>query len=124
MLLRSGDVRYADAAIALGASHGTLESRQPMPIGSWKTGAATSAVGGWLSQPFVTLGGLQADISICYEDMLWWPHWPALIQKPDVIVSIANNWFIGGTAIEAIQAQSIASVAKLVDRPLVRARNE
>src|SRR5471032_2149657 len=89
VLLRSGDVRYADAAIALGASHGALASRQPMPIGSWRPGATASAVGGSLSQPFVTLGGLQADISVCYEDMLWWPHWRALIQKPDVIVSIA-----------------------------------
>lgn len=123
-LLRSGDVRYVDAVVAIGASRGAFASRQPMPVGSWRPGASATAVVGSLSQHFVTLGGLQAAISICYEDMLWWPHWRALIQKPDVIVSVANNWFIAGTALEAIQAQSIASIARLVDRPLVRARND
>jgi apolipoprotein N-acyltransferase len=122
--IRSGVVRYADAVIALGASHGAFASRQPMPVGDWRPGTAATAVSGRLSQPFLVLGGLRVAMSICYEDMLWWPHWRMLIQRPDVVVSVANNWFIAGTALEAIQTQSIESVAQLVGRPLVRARNE
>jgi hypothetical protein len=95
-----------------------------MPIGDWRPGASVTAVAGRLSQPFLDIDGKRTAISICYEDMLWWPHWRMLIQRPDVVVSIANNWFIAGTRLEAIQAQSIESVARLVGSPLIRARNE
>jgi len=56
--------------------------------------------------------------------MLIWPHWRLLVTRPDVLVGMASNWFIAGRALEHIQAQSIASTARLAGVPLMRAADD
>lgn len=115
--------RYTDSAIALGATHGRFESRQPVPGGLWRPGARISANLGSVKQRYVSVGGEFVAFSICYEDYLLWPHWRLYVHPPDILVSLANTWFARDLALTQIQRQSIESVARLSGVPLLRAVN-
>ncbi len=78
---------------------------------------------GRLDQPDLSVDGKRMALSICFEDMLWWPHWRLLVDRPDVLVSVDNAWFDADLAVARIQAQSIASVARAAGAPLLRAVN-
>jgi len=114
-------LRYTDSAVIAGAGRGRFDSRIPMPVGSWRPGAKVSTSLGSLRQPYFDIDGKMAAFSVCYEDMLIWPHWRLLVTRPDVLVGMASNWFIAGRALEQIQTQSIASTARLAGVPLMRA---
>lgn len=116
-------LRYTDSALLLGAGAGRLDSRQPMPAGLWRPGAAISAQLGALDQPYLHIGGRRAAVSICFEDFLWWPHWKMLVDPPDVLLSLANGWFNSDLAVAQLQRQSIASLARLTRTALLRAVN-
>ncbi|PMS32663.1 apolipoprotein N-acyltransferase [Trinickia symbiotica] len=115
--------RYTDSAVVVGADHGRLDSRQPVPAALWRPGAAVSAIRGSLTQPYVMVAGESVAFSICYEDLLWWPHWRILLQSPDVLVSLSNSWFDSDLALAHIQRQGIAAIARLSGVPLLRAVN-
>lgn len=115
--------RYTDSAIVVGATHGRFNSRQPVPGGLWRPGARVSARLGRLGQRYANVGGKVVGFSICYEDYLLWPHWRLYVRRPDVLVSMASDWFAPDLALAQIQWQSIASVARLSGVPLVRAVN-
>jgi len=115
--------RYTDSAVIIGAAHGRLDSRQPVPLALWRPGGPVSAVRGKLAQPYPVIAGRRAAMSLCYEDLLWWPHWRTLLDKPDVLVSQSNGWFDADLALSQIQQQGIASVARLAGVPLLRATN-
>jgi hypothetical protein len=74
-------------------------------------------------QPYLLIAGRRTAFSICYEDLLWWPHWRLLLDRPDVLVGMANNWFAHDLPLTQIQRQSIQSVARLAGVPLRRAVN-
>ncbi|WP_185181338.1 conjugal transfer protein TraB [Mycoavidus sp. B2-EB] len=116
-------LRYTNSVLALGHNPAQLDSRMPMPIGLWRPGAKISAVTGKLTQPYLKLDGLQAALSICYEDFLWWPHWRLFFISPDLLISLSNQWFNSDLATAKIQQQSIHSLARLVGVPLLRSTN-
>lgn len=123
VVTRSRPLRYTDSVLAVGAQSGRLESRMPMPAGLWRPWAAVSAQLGGLDQPDLIVAGQRIAFSICFEDMLWWPHWRLLVDRPDVLVSVDNAWFDGNLAVARIQAQSIASVARVAGVALLQAVN-
>ncbi|MEX3690374.1 conjugal transfer protein TraB [Paraburkholderia sp. BR14263] len=114
---------YTDSAVIVGADHGRLDSRQPVPAALWRPGAAVSAVRGSLIQPYVMVAGKSVAFSICYEDLLWWPHWRILLRSPEVLVSLSNSWFDSDLALANIQRQSVAAIARLSGAPLLRTVN-
>lgn len=115
--------RLTDSAIFLGGAHGRFDSRQPVPGGLWRPGARISASLGSLKQRYSRIAGKLVAFSICYEDYLLWPHWRLYIRRPDILVSVANDWFARDFALGQIQRQSIESVARLSGVPLLRAVN-
>jgi apolipoprotein N-acyltransferase len=119
-----GDLlRYTDSAMVVGAVRGRFDSRQPVPAGLWRPGAAVSATLGNVTQPYLAIAGRRAAFSICYEDFLWWPHWRLLTDRPDVLVGMSNGWFSAGLDLAHIQQQSVQSTAQLAGVPLLRAAN-
>ncbi len=116
-------LRYTDSAVVAGAGHGRADSRQPVPVALWRPGGQTSAIRGDISEPYLTIAGRHAAMSLCYEDLLWWPHWRTLLDRPDVVISQSNGWFDADLALAGIQQQGIASVARLAGAPLLRATN-
>ncbi|SMG61012.1 Apolipoprotein N-acyltransferase [Paraburkholderia susongensis] len=116
-------LRYTDSAVVTGTGRGRLDSRQPVPVALWRPGGQMSAIRGYIGQPYLTIAGRRAAMSLCYEDLLWWPHWRALMDRPDVVISQSNGWFDADLALAGIQQQGIASVARLAGAPLLRATN-
>ncbi|MFP4893971.1 conjugal transfer protein TraB [Paraburkholderia sp. EG304] len=115
--------RYTDSAVVTGAGRGRADSRQPVPVALWRPGSRTSAARGDVGQAFLTIAGRRAAMSLCYEDLLWWPHWRTLLDRPDIVISLSNGWFDADLALPEIQQQGIASVARLAGAPLLRATN-
>lgn len=115
--------RYTDSAVVTGAGRGRMDSRQPVTVALWQPGGRISAIRGDITQPFLTIAGQRAAMSLCYEDLLWWPHWRTLLDRPDILISLSNGWFDAGLALPEIQQQGIASVARLAGAPLLRATN-
>lgn len=118
---------FRDAVKALGSESGTvLSARVPMPVGNWKfwrAGQPDSAIPDLLGSGRRVIAGKTAVFSICYEDFLLWPHLESMIGRPDVLVSMANNWSVRGLAAEWHQELSIQAQARLIGAPLVRASN-
>jgi hypothetical protein len=119
----NNDFRYTDSAIVLGTAHGRLDSRQPVPGGLWRPGARVSASLGSFRQRYQIIAGKLVGFSICYEDYLLWPHWRVYFRRPDVLVSMTNDWFAPELALSQIQRQSIESVGRLSGIALLRAVN-
>ncbi|MFP3562944.1 conjugal transfer protein TraB [Paraburkholderia sp. SIMBA_030] len=116
-------LRYTDSVVVAGSGHGRFDSRQPVPVALWRPGAQTSATRGSVYQPDLMIGGQRVTLSLCYEDLLWWPHWRMLLKRPDVVVSMSNGWFDADLALARIQQQSIESMARMAGVPLLRATN-
>jgi hypothetical protein len=115
--------RYTDSAVVTGAGRGRSDSRQPVPVALWRPRGRTSAARGDVGQAFLMIDGQRAAMSLCYEDLLWWPHWRTLLDRPDTVISLSNGWFDADLALPEIQQQGIASVARLAGAPLLRATN-
>ncbi|WP_241244853.1 conjugal transfer protein TraB [Burkholderia ambifaria] len=115
--------RYTDSTVVAGAGRSRSDSRQPVPVALWRPGAQTSAIRGDIGEPYLTIAGRRAAMSLCYEDLLWWPHWRTLLDRPDVVISQSNGWFDADLALAGIQQQGIASVARLAGAPVLRATN-
>lgn len=124
LMVSDEPVRYSDSAVVAGAGLGRLDSRQPVPAGLWRPGAAVSAVLGNIAQGFLSIDGRRAAVSICFEDYLIWPHWRLLTERPDVLIGMSNGWFNSDLAVSQIQSQSVRSIARLAGVPLVRAVNQ
>ncbi|MDR5804912.1 conjugal transfer protein TraB [Caballeronia sp. LZ001] len=123
LVVSSAPFHYTDSAVVTGAGYGRFDSRQPVPAALWRPWAEVSAIRGNIQQPDIVVAGRHAAFSLCYEDLLWWPHWRTLFIQPDVIISMSNDWFGPDLALPRIQQQSIESVARLAGTPLLRATN-
>lgn len=115
--------QFRDSLLILGATEGHIASRQPIPIGLWRPWARESAIADWTQPGVMQLGDREVAFSFCYEDLLIWPMMTSMWHRPNVIISVANNWFGGGLSEPEIQRQSIESMARLFGTPLVRAVN-
>jgi len=101
------------------------ESRLPMPMGGWRL------VGGVPARPFASdivplntrSGPVKMAMSICFEDLMLWPHRGLLTGQADVMVSVANAWATSGTRGDREQTVSARLLARLAGVPLVRAVN-
>lgn len=117
---------FSDAVLALGKDSGVvLTARVPMPLGNWQfwnpgKSAATDIFGSGVR----TIDGKKTAFSLCYEDFLIWPHFEWMIDKPDVLISMVNDWSVSGLSAQWHQTLSIESQARLGGVPLVRASNE
>jgi len=91
--------RYLDAIHLIGARHGTVGARQPIPMAEWRpfdpdnsTRATWTHLG-----PSLSFGrDRPAAILICYEQLLVWPLAESFLSsiKPTVIVAPGNHWWV------------------------------
>lgn len=98
-------------------------ARVPMPVGAWRPWSEVTVAPDPFFFPSRRLQGKEVAVSVCYEDFLLWPHFHALLSRPDVMVSVANNWMVRGRPAEERQQASIAMTARLTGAPLIRAVN-
>ena len=116
---------YLNALVDARTGAVVASARIPMPVALWKpwAPAESARVAPWGSG-LTRIAGHPAAISFCYEDFLLWPQLLSLPRHPEVLVSVANNWFVrDGSHSANIQARSIALMARIFGVPLVRAVN-
>lgn len=102
-----------------------ITARIPIPLGSWRWWAPYMRVRPFTGGVDVVRGKVVA-FSFCYEDFLAWPHVSTLWfspQRPEVMISAANNWFGGDLYSATVQEVSVRSWARLYGVPLIRAVN-
>lgn len=117
--------RLTNSLILLGATHGIINARQPIPMSLWRPWSDEAAIANLTGSGIVELHGMRIAVSICYEDLLAWPilvsfaHWP----QPQILISAANNWFYDGLDPLWIQRRSVELWARVFGVPLLRALN-
>ena len=119
----TGDMQNSVAVLS-GDGAKKLDSRQSIPVAMWKPWAADGVASNWNSTGVHEIAGKKVMLSFCYEDFI--PTLPLvsfIADKPDLIVSVANGWWVKGTNAPAIQLRHITTIAKVFNVPLIRAFN-
>lgn len=116
---------YLDALWELTAgSRVVAAARVPMPLGQWRPWRVDSSPMNLSLGHSEVVGARPVGVSFCYEDFLFWVQaFTMLGQRPDVLISVANNWFDAGADAQRIQALHIQMWARLWGLPLIRATN-
>lgn len=112
-----------NALIVLGATGGPLVQRVPVPIGMWRPWAAESIAANPLASGVSQVAGRKVAYSICYEQLLVFPILISMVQKPDLILGAANDWWARDTSIPIIQAQALDLWGRLFGSAVVKATN-
>lgn len=69
------------------------------------------------------VAGERAAVLICYEQLLAWPVFTAVSERPNVMVAIANAVWTVGTPIPSVQAASIHAWSRLFNIPVISSVN-
>lgn len=77
-----------------------------------------------LSSPVREVAGRRAGFLICYEQLLAWSYLALLFDRPDLLVGVANVYWVEGSSIPAVQTACLRSWARLFDVPFIQAVNQ
>ncbi|WP_256570630.1 conjugal transfer protein TraB [Bradyrhizobium sp. CCGUVB1N3] len=114
--------------ISAGRARRLYGERMPVPVSMWQPWLARTAQGGgarasFFADPVGESAGSRIAPLICYEQLLVWPVLQSMLQSPNVLVAIGNDWWTAGTNVLAIQRASTQAWARLFALPLVLAFN-
>lgn len=124
-LNRQSSTRYQNGLVIV-SKEGVRRagSRLPMPVGLWRPWDKWSAEADWLGRSQFDIAGRRVAVSVCFEDFMLYPFvlsmLPANGKRPEVVISMANNWFAKDRASVFIQSRSIFLMSRLYGVPLVR----
>ena len=117
------ELSYRNVVVIRGLRSGLFAQRIPVPIGMWKP-FSESGVPLNVSGPAVLeVGGRKAAILICYEQLLAWPILTSMVQRPTILVGIANDHPVRETPISTLQSLYLSTWARLFSLPLITATN-
>ena len=71
----------------------------------------------------ISISGKRAAIIICYEQLILWPILASMIEKPSIILAVANNVWVSGTPVPQIEKAAMCSWATLFHLPIIFAAN-
>jgi apolipoprotein N-acyltransferase len=121
---------YDNAMMEISAGHTRrlYGERMPVPVSMWQPWLAWTGQGGgarasFFANPVVESAGRRVAPLICYEQLLVWPVLQSMLQSPDVLVAIGNDWWTAGTKVLAIQRANTQAWARLFGLPLVLSFN-
>ena len=115
---------YFNAIIVRGASaNDEFLQRIPIPMAMWtpysKDGVPLRLAGAGI----LDIAGAKAAVLICYEHLLIWPAMTSFVQRPTVLLGIANDYWARATTVPEIQRACLASWARLFHVPMLWAEN-
>ncbi|WP_369050142.1 hypothetical protein [Burkholderia gladioli] len=116
---------YLDALWELTAGPRVVAAaRVPMPLGQWRPWSVVSSPMNLSPGHSEVVGTRPVGVSFCFEDFLFWVQALTMLgQKPEVLLSVANNWFDAAADAQRIQERHIEMWARLWGLPLIRATN-
>jgi hypothetical protein len=121
-----GTFEYQNAALVIGGDRSrAFLQRIPVPIGMWKPFGTRNGVPLRLDgQGTIDVAGQRVAILICYEQLLVWPIVASAIERPTVLVGMANNAWTRNTNVPAGQRACMEAWARLFGLPMVVAENQ
>ncbi|HZC23035.1 MAG TPA: hypothetical protein VE866_06830, partial [Candidatus Binatia bacterium] len=114
---------YDNTLIVRGAETGAFHQRIPVPIGMWNPSKAMTARLQLNGSGVIDLHGQRAAVLICYEQLLTWPVLVSMVQRPTVLVAVANDYWVAGTPIPAFRLAAVRAWARLFRLPYFSAVN-
>jgi hypothetical protein len=114
---------FRNVLLIRGSETGFIEQRVPVPLGMWRP-LDNNGVPLRLAAPgVVSIAGERAAILICYEQLLCWPILRSMLDRPTVIVAVANDHWAMGTTIPEAQLTAVQAWARLNSISYVSATN-
>ena len=109
--------------IAHGKSSVMTNAAAILPGGNWQPWSTYSLHPAWW-QEIAVIDGKRVWASICVEQVLPWTWFEALLQKPDIVLVVSNQWWADpGSSAPRIQRDSAYAWARLLGVPIVSAIN-
>lgn len=117
---------YENAALVIGAEKPrTFLQRIPVPVGMWRPFGVGASVPLRLNRPgTIEIAGHRVAFLICYEQLLALPVLLSAIDRPTLIVGMANQYWVRETTIPAAQRASLLAWSRLFALPLLIAENK
>ena len=112
--------------VAFGKESGVVYlTRQPVPFTEWIPFSEKGERVHWFSKGIHSFYHLNVEFLVCYEELL-----PGLVispflslDKPNLLISVANNWMGKGTGERHEQLDSVLVLSRLFGIPLIRSWN-
>jgi Carbon-nitrogen hydrolase len=115
--------QYLNKILVRGEYTADYQQRVPIPYAMWRPWDDQGVPLNYFGLATLKIGRRRAAPVICYEQLLIAPVLISMTQHPDVIVSIANDYWTHGTRIAEIQESAITAWSRLFQIPLVAATN-
>lgn len=105
-------------------AHEPFIQRIPVPIAMWKPLGPKDGVPLNLFGPGTeTIGRERAAILICYEQLLIWPMLRSALDRPTIVIAVADVYWTKHTGIPAAQLACLKSWGRLFGIPAISAVN-
>lgn len=116
---------YENAALVIGGGKPQVFfQRIPVPVGMWRPFGDGPSVPLRLRRPgAIRIAGQRVAFLICYEQLLVLPVLLSAIDRPTLIVGMANQYWVRETTIPAAQRASLMAWSRLFALPLLIAEN-
>lgn len=115
---------YENVVVTLGHNAGpVLRDRVPVPISMWKPWTDEGAIAFWGDSGVQQIGDKRVASLVCYEQLLMWPVIRSLLEKPDVLIAPANDWWANKTNLPELQRLSVQAWARAFSIPSVWSTN-
>jgi apolipoprotein N-acyltransferase len=116
-------VAYTNGVLIRGASSSEFTQRIPVPMGMWRPFTNTGAPLRLSSPAVIRIADQTAAVIICYEQLIPWPTLTAFLDRPTIVIAVANQFWVAGTSVPEIQRNSVRAWARLFHVPVVLASN-
>jgi apolipoprotein N-acyltransferase len=98
--------------------------RIPVPWAMWRPFDQNSVPMRPLGPSVIDVSGERVAPIICYEQLLPWPILTSALQRPTIVVGMANDYWAKDTYIPNIQHASLDAWTRLFSLPLLTAVNQ
>jgi hypothetical protein len=115
--------QYRNELLLRGQYTATFQQRVPIPYAMWRPWDNIGVPIHYFGPSILSVGPRRAAPIICYEQLLVAPILMSIEHNPDVIVSVANDYWTKGTYIAEIQQSAIEAWSRLFWIPVVSATN-
>lgn len=119
-----GSLDYRNALVITGKQAASpFLQRIPVPLGMWKPFTKGGVPLNLATPGTITIDGERAAILVCYEQLLTFPILASALERPTILIGIADNHWAAGTVIPKAQATCLRAWARLFQIPYISAMN-
>jgi hypothetical protein len=122
-LIKARHDSFENTLLILGVESATFYQRIPVPIGMWHPFGNEGVPLHLNGQGAIQIARERVAVLICYEQILVYPVFASMLQRPSILVGISNTLWVSDTPIPRYQANAVRSWAKLFRVPYLTATN-